>query len=1115
MKHLYTFFVAIFLCTGLTLAQSTIKVSGTVFDENREPLIGVSIQIKGTTNGTISDIDGNFSIEAKSADILVFNYIGFTSAEYPVKNRMDVVMIEDQMNLSEVVVIGYGVQRKAITMGSMQTIASGSLSDKDKKGKTWKRSGLSDNSIRLQVGDDDYIPLESAHVAILIEGFRVRILMDCFFFNDKQDGLEGVFKLKLPTGASPYYFAFGETEYKELEDDDSNVIGKTIPYTKYSYDNFNLTYKGIEDSDRDWEGVREARIVSKQKAAKAYEDIVSANIDPALMEWGGADMFSCRVFPLSKNKLHQVVIGYDLDMTEALNFREFIMSLPKTEKDLKIDICVHNSTISPIQIFPNLTPALRDEDEEITEENKDKVVYTLFNPKMKEITFSYNHIEPMLLVQSDKIDNDDSNAYFASNYRIELPEEPEQNLPADAVFLLDASLSSSPDKFNVWIKLMQEILTQNRDIIKRFAIMSFNVENKWYKEYYMKNNYFNIDAAMEYINTLALEGATDLGVALKEGSNPSWLKKNAPKHIFLLSDADCNWGDVNKHSFKYLLNHGDRIHTYKTGLSGTNMGVLDYLSRISGGYSFTVTGEEEAELTAKSFRYKPWLVEKIEVEGVEDFLISGNPTQLYNGQKLLFTGRGIPSGNIRIKVNNGTEQKTLICSAKEKINTVTASRIYGQIALSYLDNYGFKTEDAAVNYSSYYRVPGQYTSFLMLENDYEYEDYGAIDDYDSRNFVEDNSIASIIDAMEKSEATSTLGKSKDDFRAWLERLKGGDSVIDFSPDEEFMKYIEGLPEEIFSIWKKPISSNIFFTDQQSDIEKEILANEDIRLDRVIKLAKSRKSRFKKDGGLKLLSSVIERNSSDIQTIRDVAMIATDWGMGDQAYFMMKRIIDWRQGEAIAYLTAADALASTINNHDMALIYYYICLNSNWDSDYGSFEDIAALRALRYINRITNDPNTKITNYTRDYLKILKTRIEEKLKNNDLLFTEADIVVIVNWNIDNTDIDLHVLEPSGEECYYSNRNTESGGKLTIDVTDGYGPEMYVLEKAPAGEYKIMLKYFADSRIKTASKAKAYIDVYRNWGRKDETVVHKTILLETVKDKLPVLIFKVKDESVKKK
>ncbi|MFT3993468.1 MAG: carboxypeptidase-like regulatory domain-containing protein [Dysgonomonas sp.] len=1100
--------------------QNNRTIKGVVVDENLdEPLIGVSIILKGTTSGTATDIDGEFSLTLPDNNnkTLVISYLGYITQEIEIDNKSTykIVLKESAQTLDEVVVMAYGIQtRKSLTMASTSVVRE--QADKKKSTSTWKRSGMADNSIRLQVGENDYIPLDAAQIAVQIDGFRVRVLMDCFFYNNKGNQLEGVFKLKLPSEATPYYFAFGETEYmNEKEWDVEDGIFNKFPYSKYELDDFNLYYQDIEDSNkRNWNHVKAARIVSKQKAAKAYEKTVSAQVDPALMEWGGADMFSCKVYPLSNNTLHRVVIGYDLNMTEALDFREYIMGLPKAETELKVDIVAYDSPAYQLDFPAKYTP---------NQKEGNRIYYSITNPEEKEFTIRYNNVAPVLLSYSkeysEKINYSEELdiPYFAANYRVNLPEITQENLPTDAIFMLDLSISSNPDKFNVWLKLVDEILDKNRDIIKRFAVLTFNIETRWYNRHYLNNNYYNKERFLEYANTLALEGATDIYTALKEASNPSWLKKdkNVPKHIFLMSDADCNWGETNMHKFAAIINKGDHIHTYKTGLPGTNVSVINYLSKVSNGFAFTVTGEEEAALTAKSFRYKPWSIENIKVEGVTDFLISGQPTQLYNGQKLILTGRGVPNGNIYIDINNGSEKKQLNYNANIKINSPLVSRIYGQIATAYLENYGFHAEDAAVNYSTYYQVPGIYTSLLMLESEWDYDNFG-IDTSDAKYFVEDNPVTDIIKKMEDAGIGSLLSNDKESFSRWLEKMEEGDLRLDVS--DEFKKYYDQIENSKFTINLKPKTFRLYLNEQQTDIEKELLADEDIRFDNLQNIAKRRRSSYGKADAVKLLSSVVERNASDIQAIRDVAMVAIDWDMGDHAYYMMRRIVDWREGEALAYLTAAEALAKS-NNIDMALVYYYICLMSDWDSDYGSFKSVAALKCIKYINELSDSTKYTITDPAKRFMQYIKNTAKTELEYEGVGDAEeADILIVVNWNINNTDIDLHVIEPSGEECYYGHRKTEIGGQLSIDVTDGYGPEMYILKNSVPGEYSILLDFYRSDRSKTASKAKAYIDIYRDWGRKNEKVTKKVIDLERLnqpsrneeedKKKKTVLTFKIK-------
>jgi hypothetical protein len=153
------------------------------------------------------------------------------------------------------------------------------------------------------------------------------------------------------------------------------------------------------------------------------------------------------------------------------------------------------------------------------------------------------------------------------------------------------------------------------------------------------------------------------------------------------------------------------------------------------------------------------------------------------------------------------------------------------------------------------------------------------------------------------------------------------------------------------------------------------------------------------------------------------------------------------------------------------------------------------------------------NTTLKYADVLFKDVSKYLDDNDLLYDQADIVLIINWNTNNTDVDLHVIEPTGEECFYGNTETKIGGKLTIDVTEGYGPEMYVLRHAVDGQYRVRLVYYSDDDTRTSSKTKVYLDFYRNWGRPDEKMTRKTVILEKRKDDEDVLVFDIKNLKVK--
>ena len=104
--------------------QQLKKVSGVVTDATGEPVIGANIIVKETATGTITDIDGNYSIEVPQGAILQFTYIGYNSQEVTVgaSDRIDVVLSEDTQTLDEVVVIGFGSQKKANLTGAVSSV---------------------------------------------------------------------------------------------------------------------------------------------------------------------------------------------------------------------------------------------------------------------------------------------------------------------------------------------------------------------------------------------------------------------------------------------------------------------------------------------------------------------------------------------------------------------------------------------------------------------------------------------------------------------------------------------------------------------------------------------------------------------------------------------------------------------------------------------------------------------------------------------------------------------------------------------------------------------------------------------------------------------------------
>ena len=118
-KHLLLFILILAVCTNV-FAQQTKSISGVVYDSNTgEALIGVSVLEVGTTNGTITDFDGNFLLNANKGDIIVISFIGYLTQELPAATSLNVILKDDTETLEEVVVIGYGVAKKNDLTGSV------------------------------------------------------------------------------------------------------------------------------------------------------------------------------------------------------------------------------------------------------------------------------------------------------------------------------------------------------------------------------------------------------------------------------------------------------------------------------------------------------------------------------------------------------------------------------------------------------------------------------------------------------------------------------------------------------------------------------------------------------------------------------------------------------------------------------------------------------------------------------------------------------------------------------------------------------------------------------------------------------------------------------------
>ncbi|HEY9543547.1 SusC/RagA family TonB-linked outer membrane protein, partial [Prevotella sp.] len=146
-----------------TWAQELINVAGKVVDNSQEPMIGVSIVEKGTSNGAVTDLDGVFKFKAHKGATLVISYIGYATQEVKAGSNLKITMKEDSKTLEDVVVVGYGVQKKSDVTGAISQVKA---ADMENRTITNAKSALQGKTAGVQIISSSAAPGSSPTVRI-------------------------------------------------------------------------------------------------------------------------------------------------------------------------------------------------------------------------------------------------------------------------------------------------------------------------------------------------------------------------------------------------------------------------------------------------------------------------------------------------------------------------------------------------------------------------------------------------------------------------------------------------------------------------------------------------------------------------------------------------------------------------------------------------------------------------------------------------------------------------------------------------------------------------------------------------------------------------------------
>lgn len=969
-----------------------------------------------------------------------------------------------------------------------------------KKTISWKPSTQTENNAVIKLGRDEELKPQALDISVQIDGFRARVVIDGFYTNPHNRNLEGSFKFRLPDGAVPYFFAFGETATSLETDLKSPVIfaAKDNSLSRLSP----LTI--MQQRSKHWLAPKEAIMVSKEKAAFAYNETVARRVDPALLEWAGAGVFSAKVFPLQAKKTHRVVIGYDLDLKRVGG--DLMLDLPLTKESIqkRVNLFINKKGAEKIVLSRIVDDELKTA--RAISKNNELVQQTIEGIELNGIRVTIEDHANIALVGEDE-----AGTFFAKQWKVDLPSDTSSSLPR-AVFAIDTSLSASPEKFHLWVELVNKILTNNESEITEFALLSFNTDSHWWKKSFVSNTTNQREKLSDYLNQLILEGATDLSSALNQAAAPDWLlqtKRSSTNNqfdLFLLSDGAITWGEkqpffISESIKKQIANHNtvNRLYAYRLGLAGENAALLSHLTREIGGGSYQLSHETDINQLASAHRMVPWKIESLKLDGAKDILIGGRPDSVYPGQLITLTGRVSEelADNLVLTFSKGELLKTVQVSVKQKIDSSLTSRVFGQIAVNQLESIAALERKVASAFANHFRVPGQSSSLLMLESQADYQRYNIKPTEDS--FVAGHKQVSEIFVQLHDGFAKSLSNPKKrmlDQIAKLEKM----TFINFSLPDAVALLIEDMPKQAFQIDstilasekinKKRVPQKYLKQLQPDKTKYEVLQTE----------AKRRFKDYTAQDGLKVLSSLVEQMPSDVAIIRDVAFAAENWGLYQQAFSLHLEAANLRPYEPQSYTFLAK-LAHQLGNDDLALIYFEIGLASQWSNRFGDYQLIHKIDYANFLRKSSQQTSNKDF-YSIDYAKLKLSNL-----NKEISLQGSDLIVAISWNTDRTDIDLHIVEPSGEECYYSHNKTRSGGFITRDVTQGFGPEMYVNKDAPTGKYELLVNYYSSDQNKLGLKTKVMVRTIRNWGTDKEVETIKTVSLNDQKQKQRIAKIKI--------
>ena len=960
------------------------------------------------------------------------------------------------------------------------------------KARVWKRTRSNTILSKVSVGGGKFLQLKKFRVSVQVEGMRVRTLIDHIYYNPHNRTLQGTFKYTLPPDASVSYYAM--------------FVGRRQRRTPTFFSGkgpaprrlLRMQPKQIARTQvhKGWGKLREARLVAAEEGRKVYEEITRRRIDPALLEQDAPNTFTGRVFPVPAKGYNRVLLAYEETLPQLQGQHVYRFRFPPEVADM-IDFTMgYNPRLSKLTRsnlkalrcrMPKKRPLVRCYWEK-NKPKKDGVFY--FQPKDSNLSM-VGGTDPL-----------SGQKYMVAQARVQLPNATVKQTASDAVFLLDTSLSAQPDLFAAHVKLLLNILERNKQV-KRFNVAFFDIGVRWASNKgWIANTPAQRKKLFARVQTIVLEGATNLSAVMKALAKPSWLASSAaPSNVdvFVLSDGQLNWGNKHLdrilHKFNKTKRWKDvRFFAYQMGIGSENLGLFRQLVR-NGGALFPCLSRSEIPRCATAHTRSSMLLQQVKVDGIDasQILVAGRQANIFPGGLITLGAQFKKNGPVKIQLI-GTYQgkpfrKTLTGTIKAESDL--GPRTWAELAVAQLIELDDpKQRKLIVAYSQHFHLPNKFCSFLILETDKEYKQYGLEKERKERK-VQD--VAVFLKKLLAAKGAPVTEKQRwiHLMRRVLKRYK----TLKSSSGRAVLSMLYAMPESDF-VFQELQASKLWTTQNVPKAYLKVRMKNRQQFSPFVKEAKRRMD-SNMAGAVRSLSCIVELHPSNPQALRLVGYYLRAWNKPALAAGVFFRVLERRSFEPHAFRDVAISLFR-MKRYALAAAMYEMIVAGSWHS---RFKSIKRLAKEEYALLLHSAMGSKKLSFS------MRRKLELRKSQMGLTVNRSRLRITVTWNTDNTDIDLWVTGPKGHKCYYRKKSTADGGRLLEDITRGYGPERYENKYAPKGNYHVQLQFYGHRSNVLGNETHISVMIVRNAGTSEQSVEYKNLVLRKRKQVVSVAKLKV--------